>query len=71
MKTLPKQLTRFTRARAIDDRYTQSPEWSGRKLKSVVARFCGDWIGQANTHEGAIIICRDHRAAFLRTLRNS
>lgn len=66
MKTLPKQLTRLSRPRKIDERYTVNPEFSGRRVKSHVTRFCGDWIGQALTRAEGIAIARNHRAAFIR-----
>jgi hypothetical protein len=51
-----------------DARYTIGLEWCGYPERRHVARFCSDWIGQAETREGAEELARQHRAAFLESI---
>jgi hypothetical protein len=37
----------------LDERYSVRLEYCGYATPRWVARFCGDWIGQAETEEGA------------------
>ncbi len=45
-----------------DQRYTIAPEYCGSAAPRVVARFCGDWLGQSATRGGAVAIARAHVA---------
>lgn len=36
-----------------DRRFTVRPEYCGQRAKRFVARFCGEWIGQAKTRREA------------------
>lgn len=45
-----------------DRRYTFAPEYCGSPTPRIVARFCGDWLGQSATRAGAVAIARAHAA---------
>jgi hypothetical protein len=54
-----------------DSRYTVTREGCGYPGPRYVSRFCGDWIGSADTRAGAVALARTHRAAFLRPWRGA
>ncbi len=59
--------------RLPDSRYTVAAEFTGNPRRHGqpchVARFCGEWIGRADTRGEAVTMARRERAAFLRSLR--
>jgi hypothetical protein len=59
--------------RLPDCRYTVAPEFTGNFRRPGepchVARFCGGWIGRADTRGEAVALARRERAAMLRSLR--
>lgn len=48
--------------RRRDRRYTVGPEYCGHRARRFVARFCGDWIGQAKTRAEARELALAHDA---------
>jgi len=49
-----------------DKRYTKSLEYCGYATPRIIARFCGEWIGQSETEEKALNLCFNHRYKYLR-----
>lgn len=47
----------------LDRRYTIRREWCGQPDKRWVARFCGEWIGQAGSRDVAIELAAEYEAA--------
>lgn len=45
-----------------DPRYSIRREWCGEARRPFVVRFCGEWVGKANTRSLALDIARDHHA---------
>lgn len=45
-----------------DRRYRIAREYCGYATRRHVARFCGDWLGQATTRQGALTIASAHAA---------
>jgi len=43
-----------------DERYSVNKEWCGHSKQKFVARFCGDWIGKAETKNKAWLLCIYH-----------
>lgn len=43
-----------------DKRYTLGMEFTGAPVKQYVARFCGDWIGSANTKPEVVQLAETH-----------
>jgi hypothetical protein len=43
-----------------DKRYTIAREYCGYDTPRWVARFCGDWIGQAPHRQGAQALAEEH-----------
>ncbi len=48
----------------LDRRWQIALEYCGYAKPRYVARFCGDWLGQSVTRQGALAICRKHAATF-------
>lgn len=46
-----------------DRRYRVAREFCGAPRARHVARFCGDWIGQAGSRRGALALVEAHQAA--------
>lgn len=44
-----------------DARYTVRLEWCGYAQQRHVARFDGEWIGQARSYPQAVLLCTTHR----------
>lgn len=49
---------------ARDSRYQVRPEYTGSPRLQNVARFCGEWIGAADTYPEALGLAKAHRIAF-------
>jgi len=49
----------------IDSRYSINQEYCGESLPRYIARFCGDWLGKANTMTGAQLIAIRHHERLL------
>lgn len=47
-----------------DKRYTVRPEYTGSPRLQYVARFCGDWVGSADTYTAATQAAKTHRIGF-------
>lgn len=45
-----------------DRRYTINLEYCGHARRRHVARFCGDWVGQAASRTAALAIATAHAA---------
>ena len=45
-----------------DRRYTINLEYCGHARRRHVARFCGDWLGQAASRTAALAIATAHAA---------
>lgn len=56
-------MNRTVRIPPADKRYTVTEEFTGQPRRMFVARFCGDWIGQAATKAEAQALCVEHKAA--------
>lgn len=41
-----------------DPRYTVTLEACGQTMPQYVARFCGNWIGWAESHNDAVKLCQ-------------
>lgn len=52
-----------------DGRYTIGREYTGRARPCFVARFCGEWIGRADTNAGAWLLAINHDDTRQRALR--
>lgn len=53
----------MTRRPKRDRRYRIAREFCGAPRARHVARFCGDWIGQAGTRRAALDLVKAHQAA--------
>lgn len=58
------------RVPTLDRRYSVSLEWCGYERRRYVARFCGEWIGQAERRADADMLAIGHRKAFLASIEN-
>lgn len=45
---------------ALDARYSVTREYTGAPWPQYVVRFCGDWVGNADTPEDASALAADH-----------
>lgn len=45
----------------IDSRYTIQKEFCGYTEAKHVVRFCGEWVGKADTRLEAIKLASDHK----------
>jgi hypothetical protein len=50
---------------SIDSRYTIQKEFCGHKEAKHIVRFCGDWVGKADSRVEAIKIASAHREKML------
>jgi hypothetical protein len=56
----PKELGPAPHARR-DPRFSIRPEYCGYRARRYVARFCGEWIGEARTRSEARALARSWR----------
>ncbi|WP_436054395.1 hypothetical protein, partial [Phenylobacterium sp. LjRoot225] len=48
-------------AEGLDRRFNVRPEYCGYRARRYVARFCGEWIGEARTRSEARALARSWR----------
>ena len=56
------------RVPTLDRRYSVALEWCGHPTRRYVARFCGDFLGQAERRADADALAMAHRRAFLASI---
>ena len=69
MKLIKNSITKTLEHHGVDERYQIRKEGSLSGKAQFVIRFCGDWVGPANTKEEAVLEAMGHECARIYALR--
>jgi hypothetical protein len=53
----------------VDNRYTCNLEYCGQAEPRWVVRFCGEWVGRADSKEDGILLAAEHSSRRMAAYR--